>query len=344
MSDDLNTLDLDTLDLLKQSPEKFSFFLALRCIECAAADSPRLGQSLRPASDPVRLDQTPSLAFANSTLDFFEQGKDGAPARLSSFFHGLFGPHGALPAHLTEHAKDRLKHAKDPTFARFVDMFHHRMLSLFYRAWANKEPTVNFDREASDQFKKYIGALFGQGMPSLHQRDELPDRAKLYFSGLLSKQVHNADGLAAMLSGYFNMPVTVNEFIGEWMPMPKESQWRLGESEETGALGQTTLVGEKAWGCQHKFRLRFGPLNFAAFKRLLPGGEDLKCVIAVVKNYIGLQFDWDSNLVLKKKEVPEFVLGGENQLGWSTWLHSGYLSVDRGDTVIKGLAGENSHG
>ncbi|VAW85128.1 Uncharacterized protein ImpH/VasB [hydrothermal vent metagenome] len=336
--------DLTQLEALKQKPEKFSFFLALRFIECASDEFPRLGESSRPGTDPVRLAQTPSLSFANATLDSFDAGKEGSPARLNSFFLGLFGPHGALPAHLTEYAKDRLQHSKDPTFSRFADLFHHRMLSLFYRAWANKEPTVSFEREASDHFKKYVGALFGQGMQALHQRDELPDRAKLFFSGLLANQVRSAEGLAAILSAYFNMPVAVNEFVGEWMSVPKESQWRLGESEETGTLGQTTLVGEKAYGCQHKFRLRFGPLTFAVFKRLLPGGEDLKCVAAAVKNYVGFQLDWDVNLVLQKDEVPGFVLGGDNQLGRSMWLHSGHASVDRGDTIIKGLAGEHNHG
>lgn len=331
--------DLSRLEALKREPEKFSLFLALRCIECAAEESPRLGESLRPETDPVRLDQTPSLAFANATLDAFEEGKEGAPARLSSFFLGLFGPHGALPAHLTEYAKDRLQHSKDPTFARFVDLFHHRMLSFFYRAWANKEPTVSYDREASDQFKKYVGALFGQGMLSSYQQDELPDRAKLFFSGAFSNQAHNADGLAAILSGYFKMPVAVNEFVGEWMSLPTISQWRLGESEETGVLGLTSLAGEKVWGCQHKFRLRFGPLTLSEFQRLLPGGLDLKRVAAVVKNYVGFQLDWDVNLVLQKEEVPGFVLGGESQLGWSIWLHSNRLPNDCSDTVISGLAG-----
>ncbi len=330
---------LNIVDALKQAPEKFNFFLALRSIECAAAEQPRLGESLRPVTDPVRLAQTPSQAFANATLDTFEQGKAGAPPRLSSFFFGLFGPHGALPAHLTEYARDRIRHDKDPTFSRFLDLFHHRMLSLFYRAWANGQPTVNFDREASDHFRKYVGALCGLGMPSSQQRDEFPDRSKLFFSGSFSNQVNNADGLVAILSGYFKMPVVIEEFIGEWMSLPAASQWRLGECEENGMIGKTALVGEKVWGCQHKFRLRFEPLNFAQFRALLPGGEDFPRVAAAVKNYVGYQLDWDLKLVLKREQVPAFVLGGDNQLGWSTWLHCGSAPAARSDTIIKGIEG-----
>lgn len=328
--------DLDRLEALKQAPEKFSFFFALRCIESAAKEAPRLGESARPKTDPVRLDQTPSLSFANSTISTYKGGEEGTPPRLSSYFLGLFGPNGALPVHLTEHACNRMHHHNDPTFTKFVDLFHHRMLSLFYRAWANKEPTVNFDRDESDPFKKYIGALFGQGMDSFHHRDELPDRAKLFYSGSFANQVRNADGLADILSGYCKVPVAVNELIGEWMPMPEESQWQLGKSEETGVLNLTTIVGNKIWGCQHKFRLCFGPLKYSEFRRLLPGGSDLKAVVATVKNYVGIQLDWDMNLVLQKDEIPSFKLGGDSQLGWSTWLNSDQASTHHSETIIKG--------
>lgn len=342
--------DPSPLQALEDNPRKFSFFLALRHIEAAAETQPRLGESLRPTTDPVRLTQTPSLSFAHSTLDTYQAGQNGEPATLSSFFLGLFGPNGALPTHLTEHAKDRLQHHNDPTFAAFVDLFHHRMLSLFYRAWANNEPTVQFDRADADPFKHYVGALFGQGLPAYNQRDALPDRAKLYFSGLFSNQLYPADGLAAILSGYLNIPVTVDEFIGEWMPIPAISQWRLGTCRETGTLGQSTLLGEHVWGCQNKFRLSFGPLLFSEFKRLLPNGADLKRVVAIVNNYVGLQFAWDCQLTLPKKEVPAFVLDGGNQLGWSTWLLAG-VHADDPDTqyqeenqIIKVLVGGNHYG
>lgn len=322
------------IEALKREPEKFNYFFALRCIECANPDKSRLGDSLRPSTDPVRLTQEPSLTFAPSTLSSFEQtGKDRSP-RLANLFFGLFGPNGPLPIHLTEYARDRLRNSKDPTFSRFLDIFHHRMLSHFYRAWANKEPTVNFDRMESDRFAKYAGALFGLGMPSLRGRDELPDRAKLYFAGRFSNQARNAQGLEDILSAYFRIPVAIKEFIGQWVTLPKMSQWRLGETAETGSLGQTTLLGEKVWGCQHKFRLRIGPLDFRNFQQLLPGSASLRRVTATVKNYVGYELAWDVNLLLKKEEVPQLQLGGSGQLGWTTWLHSRSLSRDRDETIL----------
>lgn len=322
------------IDALKREPEKFNYFFALRCIECSNPDKPRIGDSLRPSTDPVRLTQEPSLAFATSTISSFKQTGNERPPRLANLFFGLFGPNGPLPIHLTEYARDRLRHSKDPAFSRFLDIFHHRMLSLFYRAWANKEPTVNFDRMESDRFAKYVGALFGLGMPSLRGRDELPDRAKLYFAGRFSNQTRNAQGLEDILSGYFKIPIAIKEFIGEWMMLPKKSRWRLGETAETGALGLTTIIGEKVWGCQHRFRVRIGPLEFSSFQQLLPGSKSLQRIAATVKSYVGYELAWDVNLVLKSEEVPQLRLGGNSQLGWTAWLHSKPMSTDRDDTIL----------
>src|SRR6478609_2460492 len=88
-----------------------------------------------------------ALADHPYEFDFYQ-----ALPRLYVTFGGMFGPQGPLPLHLTEYARDRIINSADPTFARFLDIFHHRMLSLVYRAWADAQPTVQFDRPESDRF------------------------------------------------------------------------------------------------------------------------------------------------------------------------------------------------
>ena len=126
---------------LEARPYEFDFYQALRRLEALFPEHPRLGRSIRLADDPVRLSQEPSLAFAPATLAGFRRGKASARARMSVAFGGLFGPHGPLPLHLTEYARDRIINSADPTFARFLDVFHHRMLSLIYRTWAAAQRT-----------------------------------------------------------------------------------------------------------------------------------------------------------------------------------------------------------
>ncbi len=311
---------LDLFREMQEAPYRFDFFAALRRIECAFPDKARIGTSNRPLEDPVRFGQEPSLAFAPSTLSAFQPGRDGFPPRLMELFFGVFGPNGPLPLHLTEYARDRLRNSDDPTFARFADVFHHRLLALFFRAWADAEPTSGLDRLDDDRFSNLVGALAGLGIEAMRDRDAMPDFAKFHFAGRFSAQTRNAEGLLAILRYYFDMPVSLQEFVGEWLFVPSHSRLRLGETLLTGALGQTTTLRERVWECQQKFRLTFGPLTMTEFQRMLPGGTSLTTLIAIVRNYAGDEHNWDVHLILKKDEVRPTVLGEFGQLGWTSWL------------------------
>ena len=321
-------------EALRRAPYAFHFFQALRRLECLHRDRPRLGKATQLADDPVRLAQEPSLAFAPATLAAFDPGSDGRPPRLSEYFLGLFGPQGPLPLHLTEYARDRLRNHGDYTFARFADVFHHRMLSLFYRAWADAQPTVSFDRPETDRFHVYVGAPFGLGMPSLWNRDAVPDLAKLHYAGRLVGQTRNSEGLQAILADFFKLPVTLETFVGHWLRLADTSRCRLGETPATGQLGMTAVIGARVWDCQYKFRIVMGPMGWAEFQRFLPGSDSLRRLVAWVRNYIGDELLWDFNPILKKEEVPPLQLGAGTRLGWTTWLTSRPLTRDADDLKL----------
>ena len=98
---------------------------------------------------------------------------------------GLLGPNGPLPLHITEYARERMRHAGDQTLSRFLDIFHHRFVTLFYRAWAQAQPHVNHDRPAEDRFASYVGAFVGLLPAAFRERDALPDLAKFFHAGAL---------------------------------------------------------------------------------------------------------------------------------------------------------------
>jgi type VI secretion system protein ImpH len=325
---------VDLFEALRHEPHAFHFFEALRRLECHYRDRPRLGQATRLSDDPVRLTQEPSMAFAPATLAGFDPGDESHPPHLAEYFLGLFGPQGPLPLHLTEYAYERKRSYGDRTFSRFADVFHHRMLSLFYRAWANAQPTVSFDRPERDRFNTYIGAAFGLGMPSLWRRDAAPDLAKFHYAGRLACQTHNAEGLQALLGDFFHLPVTIENFVGHWLPLAESSQCRLGETPATGSLGMTAVIGERVWDGQYKFRIVIGPMSLAEFRRFLPGSASLSRLVAWVRNYLGDELLWDVNLVLRKEEAPPLKLGEEAQLGWTTWLTSQPLAHDADDLKL----------
>ena len=318
-----------------EAPWSWSFYQAMRSLEARFRDRPGFGRSTRPRQDPVRLGQDPAVVFAPATLAGWETGADEQPDRLLVNFFGLFGPDGPLPLHLTEYARDRRRNHHDPTFQRFADIFHHRLISLFYRAWANARPTVSFDRPEQDRFALYVGALMGLGADFVRHRDAMPDLAKLHFVGHLGCQTRHAEGLAAILSEFFRMPVRIECFIGGWLPLDGRDRTALGDSPRTSGLGQSIVLGARVWSRQHKFRVVFGPLGLADYLRLLPGGTSLHRLIPVVRNYAGDVLIWDVNLILKAEEVPPLRLGRQGRLGWTTWLVPRRSAADAADSVSR---------
>jgi len=324
-----------TLDaLLAEEPWRFGFFQVLRRLECVHSERPRIGEATMLGDEYLRLGQDPSLAFAPSTLASYGRQAEGRPPRLAVYFLGLFGPNGPLPLHLTEFARDRIRNSSDPTFARFADVFHHRMLSLFYRAWAQAQPTVCFDRPESDRFGEYAASLCGLGGSAFKDRDAAPDLAKRYYCGRFSLQTKNADGLRDLLEDYFEVPVQIAEFQGSWVEIPEPERLRLGESDLTGLLGVSTIVGSKVWDQQLKFRVVCGRMPLADYERLLPDGSSLARMAALVRLYCNDELVWDLQLVLAREEVPGLELGRYGRLGWTSWLLGAPAARDADDLVL----------
>lgn len=323
---------LTFVDALAQTPWDFDFYQTLRRIECQHPDKPRIGRALRPADEPVRLGQEPSVSFAQATLARVAPANAFRPPRIEVRFFGLLGPNGPMPLHITEYARSRILHSGDQTLARFLDLLQHRYLAMFYRAWAQAQPTVSLDRPKEDRFGIWLGSLGGYGTPAVRQRDPLPDFAKLHFIGLFNRQIRNAEGLGKLLAGYFRVPVEVEPFVGHWMPVPVSERSRLGSA--FSQLGRNIVVGARVWDRQHKFRLRIGPLTLAQYQAFLPGQTGVEELAAAVRNYVAYEYHWDARLVLRADEVPKLKLGGSGRLGYTTWLGNRQARSDADDLVL----------
>jgi type VI secretion system protein ImpH len=195
---------LQTLfDALQAAPHEHDFFALLRRIEALTPQSPRFGRAARP-----------------------ERGANGVP-RLGVRFFGLFGPQGPMPLHLTEYVRERLRQRGDPTPERFFDIFHHRLLSLFYRAWAQTQPTAQHDRPNDDRYAAWLGSAIGvAGLAPVG--DALPPTARLHQTGLLGARSKHPEGLAKLLSRHFKLPVRIEQHVPHWMRFEADDRSRLG--------------------------------------------------------------------------------------------------------------------
>jgi type VI secretion system protein ImpH len=322
------------MERLAAAPHAFDFFHAARVLQACFPDKPRIGESVSVAQDALRFSQPAEVAFASSTLHRLTRDPGTGVPRLHVNFFGLLGPNGPLPLHITEYIRDRERNSEDPTPGAFVNVFNHRLISFFFRAWAESRKTVDLDRPGDPDFPVFIGSLIGIGLEGLRDRDAVPDWSKLYFSGRLSCQTRNAEGLESILASFFAIKTEIQTFAGRWMDLPPDSICQLGMTEETGCLGQTAILGSKVWDCQLGFRVRLGPMSLSDYQRMLPGAPSFERLRSWIRNYCDEHYSWDVQYVLVQDQVPETILGRQGRLGWTTWVKTGPMTKDPDDLVI----------
>lgn len=322
---------------LAEQPYAHDYYAVLRKLEAFSPDSARLGLSLRPVEDQIRLGQEPSMTFAPSAISSFSLAAEQTRAKLRVRFFGYLGPHGPMPLHLTEFAIQRERHHGDRTFGAFLDLFHHRWLSLFYRIWAQASPTASLDRPKVDRFSLYVGSLAGYGMAEVRNRQRIPEIAKQFFAGILSRNVRNADGLAAILTHYFRVPARVEPFQGHWLELQDEDRTRIGERRDAARLGRGATLGKFVWDRQHKVRIVLGPMPLTTYQDLLPSGSAGPRLRDWLLSYFGHEMKCDIQLVLQENEVPPASPGSFGALGWSSWLGKRSVGSDAADLVFDSM-------
>jgi type VI secretion system protein ImpH len=304
------------IEQLQATPWKYGFFALVRRINANPAIEP-VGTASLPATEPFRIGQKPSLIFAPSEIADARVVNGKLRIRLYSL--GMLGPNGPLPLHVTEIAREREELRGDPTLCNFLDIFHHRSLTLLYRAWASAQSAASLDRPDDDRFSFYIGCL--SGCSPRHDRTvSLPLHARLSAAPHLVSEARNVDALAMSMTRHFGAPVRIEEYSDHWIVLPAELQCRMGQQGMSASLGRGAILGGHVPDRRHRFCMVIGPLDMADYHRFTPRGDSLLRLVAWVRAYMGLEFEWLLELQIKPHCAPPAVTGDHHQLGWSAWL------------------------
>jgi type VI secretion system protein ImpH len=332
-------------DLLFSDPNSFDFFQAVRLLELLAPDRSPVGDFAHPRHEVVRFSVNASLAFPASAIQRLKPGEPERPAAMDVNFMGLVGPLGLLPNYYTELVAERTR-VHDTALASFLNIFHHRIISLFYRAWERTHFNIGYEREGSDAMTSRLLDFVGLGLPALQSRQVIRDESILYYSGLFGLSSRSALALESILSDYFDVPVEIEQFVGVWRSLVEADQccFDLGPGE-CRQVGFGAVVGDEIWDRQSRAQIRIGPLDAKRYRDFLPDGTCFKPLQALARFYSGYDVEYEVQLILKQEQVPACELGdelGNTQLGWFTWMKS-KPSFDRNpcDTVL--LFAENSY-
>jgi type VI secretion system protein ImpH len=323
--------------LLQEHPGRFDFFQAVRLLLRLSGGRKPVGRFVNPDDEAVRFAVEPSLAFPPNNID--EIRWDGETPCMRVTFMGLTGPAGVLPRCYSAFLLSRIRE-RDRTLADFFDLFNHRIISLFYRAWEKYRFVVSYERDGVDKVSRYLACLIGLGTAGLQTRLGIPDERLLFYTGLLSLQPRSATALKQLLEEYFDVPVEVEQFVGVWRQLDSSDQCALNEEHSySEQLGVAAVVGDAVWDHQSRIRLKLGPLSRERYLSFLPSGTAWEPLRELARFFCGPDMEVEAQIILDQKEVPRCDLGKDDlagpRLGWYTWIRSG-VDFDRspGDTVL----------
>jgi len=309
-------------DALEEQAREFSFFEAVDLIEARRPGCARVGYRGPVAREAVRFIGNFSLGFPSSDIDRIERLEDAdgeARYRMVVNFLGLYGQGSPLPLWYTE---DLVHGELDEHAVRdFLDLFQHRLVSLFRRCCTKYRYYREYRCDGSDPISQWLFALMGVLHPSLREGTSLNWQRLLAYSGIIAMRKHSAPMLRGVLAHYFpGVPVAIDQFVPELAQIPPDQQARLGEAN--CCLGLDLTMGDSVPDCAGRIRVRFGPLGFGRFQGFLPGGKDETAARELVSLLLIDQLRCDFELVLSAAEIPSLRLEEDClcQLGWSTWL------------------------
>jgi type VI secretion system protein ImpH len=333
---------------------EFDFFQAVRLLARLFAHRKPVGSTARPYEEFVRFGQLGgapdvrearlSMAFPASAVHAIERAPDAIdPVRMIVAFFGLTGTQGVLPLCYTEWMVAR-RAARDNTLAAFFDLFHHRLISLFYRAWEKHSVTVSYELAAvrgqrPDPFTRYLFDLIGMGTEGLRGRMRIQDEALLLYAGLVSQHPLSATSLRGILRDYFSLPVAIDQNVGDWYPIEDPDLCYLAPESARNQLGVAAFAGDAIWNQQSLFRIRLGPLPLGRFLEFLPDFPSMAKLVELTTWLVGKAMAFEVQVLLRAEDVPypRLTDDGEDapRLGWIGWLKTTEFEAPASDAIFR---------
>ncbi len=287
----------------------FNFFKAVHLLEGYGRGRP-LGRTLSPGMDPVRFRVKPGFTFPASDIFSIQNGHVHSDPVVTVNFMGLIGPNGILPQWYNCHAQE-LNHKKDFALTDFLDLFHHRLISLFYLAWKKYRLPENYLSDGSDPISRCLAGYIGMDESEQKADPEfarVSRRRLIYFTGLASRNVPTASAVETIISNATGVPVQVKQFVERMLPIHEHDRTCLGRAN--GTLNKDAICGSRIRNVAAFFEVKLGPMSWEKYIAFQPRSRNLALVRKLITFIVGLEYEFEIRLVIKGPEIPSLPLGG----------------------------------
>ena len=324
---------------LMTEPQVFSFFQAVRILVAYWHEHGLIRKPLLERQG-ICFKSHVTLRFPTAEIQSISQTDLKHSIEVIVNFLGIAGTTGLLPAHYTSTLLRRIHH-KDTVLRDFLDIFHHRSTWFFYHAWEKYRFYAGYERtrlQKRDPFSKMLDSLVGLSSDNLTKSARVSEDILRFYAGHFAKRNRTAVALQQLLSGYFGAPVEVIQFRGAWLPITLVDRTQLGY--RNNVLGADMVIGERVWSCQHKIRLKAGPLSAELVNMFLPDVRlAFRHLCQLARLFIDVNLAFDVQLVFESKAIVPWTLQKEPTailgLGWNVWLPNKAFPKEVSDVIVE---------
>lgn len=306
------------IDKLLSAPESFNLLKAIALLDQEASQrgfSPLDTRDAQPALESkgrqtVRLLGQTSLGFVPSDVSSIKTSPPSGEAfGLTTAMMSLAGTSGPLPLAFTEEIIARTAN-QDFATRDFLDIFHHRLLRLFFLIRKRSRPGLSIQDPWQSAVPRLVGHLAN-----------LPPLTYPRHSSFMAMESRSVVGLRQHLFDQLGIRFQIESFVGRWQALGGDFVNRLARE---AVLGHNAILGRRVMVPSHGIRLTAGPMPTQAIHQFLPGAVDHRRLKACLVQYLPSPTLVEVSLRPMRSSIPRPTLSARSslRLGQTAWLVS----------------------
>lgn len=304
-----------SIDNLIENTHEYDFYQAVYALERQLANGKdqqyQVGHDSLPKNELLRFKSDQHLGFPGTSVSKVEEregnGKAFSFIDMHVSFMGLTGTSGVLPQHYTELLLQRLRY-KDSGMRDFFDLFNHRLISLYYRAWKKYRFATNIsaaDSQKADPFTTVLNELTGsyEGIGK-------------YYAGIYNRKIRSSAGLTLILNEFTGGKVEIEQFQGQWQNLAENEQTQLAKRTnpegQFACLGVDTCLGSRVWDINSAIKINIHPNKNHQLKDYLKGGKLHQVIKSLITSYLGNKTKYSISLIGMLQNLPSTQLSNHS--------------------------------
>ncbi len=329
---------------LLSAGERYNFFVSVSMLERLTPQAVRVGGEGPYHREAIRFRHDHDLTFSTGEIGRIARVKVPQSVEhaleepryrfeITTSFMGVSGAMTPMPLYIAEEV------CQDDEGARikrdFLDLFHHRLISLVYRIGLKYDFGREYTQEANDPWSNRMLAMAGLDAYERWRVRHLSRSQLLRLAPLLSSKVRSAHTLALAVQDVTaealqDASVHVVQFTGDWTLLDPEQRISMGLANSE--IGINAVLGVECFHRAGKATIVIGPLR-DNFRRFLADGDMFPAICELVGMLSPEPIEYELDLVLVDR--PPFLLGKKEggRMGFDSWLSS--RQAQRGQTHLK---------